>query len=52
MVVLQLTDVVEDAQTAPHLISEGAQAPGSRDRATSDLETAQWGKVETEGDPV
>lgn len=50
MVTTCLTEAVKNVQKAPHLISEGGRGPGSRDRATSDMEIIQWGKVEAEDD--
>lgn len=48
MVTVYLTEALKGAQKAPHLISEGGQGPGSRDKTTSDTEIIQWGKVKAE----
>lgn len=42
----------EVVKRAPHLISEGDQGPGSRDRTPPDMEKIQWRKVETKDDCV
>ena len=42
----------EAVKRARHLISEGDQGPGSRDRTPPDMEKIQWGKVETKDDRV